>query len=339
MKDLSIIIPAFGLDDSIGLWATIEACVFDLKDSGLSYDFRICVNGVNQLEEELEVVRKSLIKAGLVGQWIHSKEAQCPARARQLLARNCDSKYLFFFDNHCIPCHGYFKRGVETMEKYSVDLLHSVTKLFTGYRCDYEYKLTLEKNFWADEGYETPVKNEPYPIAAAGHGGIVIRNSTFKEVGGYWEGFNGYAGEEIYLDLKLWMMGKQVWIDPEFIHAHWAARRKYQRRSSEGYFINMLMAANIIGGGEWANKVFNYIKNWDVMPQPTNVIVSSGDILDIDQFVNESEKNVNIVSRISDDYLIRAKKLSSEHAFWLAKNRKRTLDELLDFFKKTGIRT
>jgi hypothetical protein len=343
VKDLSIIIPAYALDDAVGLWATIEACVFDLQNSGLTYDFRVCVNGTSIPPEATETIHKYLSKAGLVGEWINKVEPQCPARARQLLARNCDSKYIFLLDNHCIPMPGYFKRGVEVSDKYKLDLLHSVTHMFTGFRRDYEYRLTLEKNFWANEGYETPLKDEPYPIAAAGHGGIVLRNSTLKETGGYWEGFDGYAGEEMYVDMKYWMLGKKVWLDPKFIHAHWAAPRKYQRRSSEGYFLNMLMAANIIGGEAWLNRVYNNVKNNDILPQPVNNKVSaelsSDDILDVGKYAESLNVSSQPIKTLDASYIDRARYTSREHAAWLARNRSMTLDELLGYFRSNGIRT
>lgn len=340
MKDLSIVIAAYGKDEAIGLWATIEACIFDLQDSGLTYDFRVCSNGVDKPDDNEKRIETHLRNAGLVGEWLHVAEPQCPARARQLLSRNCDSKYMFLFDNHCIPCHGYFKRGVDTMEKYNVDLLHSVTKMFTGYRIDYEYKLTLEKNFWANEGYETPLHDVPYAIACAGHGGIVIRNSTYKEIGGYWDGFNGYAGEEMYYDLKCWLLGKKVFIDPKFIHAHYApVSRKYNRRWSEGYYMNMLMAANIIGGETWMQRVFKRINGSNVLASQYDVQVDSNDIINIEDYIDQAENNTRSNGTINESHLNQARMLSEKHATWLADNQIMTLDELLDFFKKTGIRT
>ena len=340
MKDLSIVIPAYGKDDPIGLWSTIEACIFDLQGSELTYDFRICSNGVDAPTETEKKIEHYLTKAGLVSKWLHTREAQCPARARQLLGSDCDSKYMFLFDNHCLPCHGYFKRGVETMEKYDVDLLHSVTKMFTGYRIDFEYRLTLEKNFWADEGYETSKQPTPYKIAAGGHGGIIHRTSTFKEIGGYWEGFNGYGGEEIYYDLKCWLLGKNVYIDPLFVHAHYApTERKYQRRSSEGYFLNMLMAANIIGGKRWLDKVYSKIKNQTVYPSQYEVEIDPNEVIDVENYITEVENSLISVTQVDDGYLEKASRLSKEHAAWMAANRKMTLDELLDYFKREGIRT
>jgi hypothetical protein len=340
VKDLSIVIPAYGKDEAIGLWSTVEACIFDLEDSGLTYDFRVCSNGVDTPNDNEKKIENNLRNAGLVGEWLHVREPQCPARARQMLSRNCDSKYMFLLDNHCIPCHGYFKRGVDTMEKYNVDLLHSVTKMFTGYRIDYEYKLTLEKNFWADEGYETPLKDEPYKVAAAGHGGIIHRTSTYKEIGGYWDGFNGYAGEEMYYDLKCWLLDKNVYIDPEFVHAHYApVNRKYQRRSSEGYYLNMLMAANIIGGEQWLQKVFNKVKYQDIYPSQYEVIIDPDAIINIDDFIEEYEKHTGRIGKLDESYLNQAKMLSEKHAAWMSANQKITLDELLEYFKKNGIRT
>jgi hypothetical protein len=342
MKDLSIIIPAYGLDDAIGLWATIESSIFDLNQTGagLSYDFRICVNGNVRQSEELRYIETYLRKSGLVGEWLQVPEPMSCITARQRLTAKCDSKYLFFFDNHCLPKPGYFARGVNTMEAHHVDLLHSVTHMFAGFREDFEYKLTLEKNFWANEGYETPLRNSPYPIAAAGHGGIALLNSTWKSTGGYWDGFGGYAaGAEMYIDLKYWMLGKQVWIDPKFVHAHWAANRKYPRRSSAGYFSAMLMSANIIGGEKWVRRVYENIKNSDIIPMPVTTNVEADDIIDIENFVEDFESKSVQLTRVNEKVLADALEKSKDHALWMRRNRKLTLEELLDYFKQAGIRT
>lgn len=340
INDLSIIIPTYGKENALGLWSTIESSVLDLESSGLTYDFRICLNGTETPDLDFKNIENHLKKSGKLSKWLHVREAQGTTKARHLLAHDCNSKYMFMFDSHCIPSHGYFKRAIDTMEKYNIDLLHSVTKMFTGFRLDYEYKLTLEKNFWAEEGYTTPRLNEPYKIAVAGHGGIVHRTSTYKEIGGYWTELNGYGGEEVYYDLKCNLFGKQVFIDPQIMHAHWAPiDRGYQRKYSHNYFLNMLMVANVIGGESWINKVFLNLKNKSVLNTDKELFADKTDILDIDNLVDKIESNKPSITVLDESYLYQAKMLSKKHAEWIASKRKLTLNELLTQFKREGIRT
>jgi hypothetical protein len=58
-------------------------------------------------------------------QWAVTPHAMSPPSARNLGAIFGTGKYLFFFDNHCIPEKDYFSRAIEKMEQYNIDMLHS----------------------------------------------------------------------------------------------------------------------------------------------------------------------------------------------------------------------
>jgi hypothetical protein len=312
--DVSVIIAHRGPE--MGLWFTVESCIIDLERSGLTYEFRICANGIEKVTEDLTRIKHYTEKTGHLGEFLHVVQPMSPPAARQLVTENANGKYLFFFDNHCIPTPGYFRRGVDVMESKGIDFLHSTTRFFAGEGTNYEYKLSLKRDFWTLEPYREPVDTcAPYRIAVAGHGGFAVRNSAWKETGGYWQGFEGYGGEETYTDLKFWLLGKEVFIDPQFIHLHWAGERTYTRHFTDDYYRNTFMAARLIGGEQWLHTVFSSATKCT-------------------RFV---KKDLPVTPMY--ELLKQAEKKTREHAKWIADRSSRTLDELLVWFKEQGIRT
>lgn len=311
--DVSVIIAHRGPE--MGLWFTLESCIMDLEQSGLSYEFRICANGIEKPSEDLVRIKHYTEKTGHVGEFLHIVQPMSPPAARQIITENANGKYLFFFDNHCLPTRGYFKRGVDVMDAFNIDFLHSTTRFFAGEGTNYEYKLSLKRDFWTLEPYREPVGITPYRIAVAGHGGFAVRNSAWKECGGYWQGFEGYGGEETYTDLKFWLLGKEVWIDPKMIHMHWAGERAYTRHFTDDYYKNMFMAARLIGGDEWLHRVFSSATRCT-------------------RFVKKDQPVTPMY-----DLMVQADTKTKEHAKWIAERRTKTLDELLVWFLNNNIRT
>jgi hypothetical protein len=312
--DVSIIIAHRGAE--LGLWATIHSCSIELQASGLTYEFCIAVNGEEKLSDDLTRIREYLGRTGTMQEFVHVAEAMSPPSARQLATESANGKYLFFFDNHCLVNRGYFTRAIESMERYGIDVLHSTTKFFDGCETNYEYHLTLKRDFWTNKPYFDPVDpNVPYKVAMAGHGGFAVKRDFWERIGGYWPGFVGYGGEESYFDLKTWLFGSSVWLDPQMVHYHWAGVRSYARHFTPDYFRNMLMCANVIGGEQWMYTVFNSFK----------------------KFPQRKMKDIEIVPLF--DILCEAQAKSQQHAKWLADKRVTTLDDFLAHCAGAGIRT
>lgn len=263
---ISIVIAHRG--DPMGLWSTVHSCMEDLRDSKIDYEFCICVNGesgtpykrirkTSPLTVDTERVMHFLWKAGKLGYLKILQRSISPPTARQLAADRAKGKYLFFFDNHILVAKNYFARSLANFARYDMDMLHSTTKFFEGDNICYHYKLKLEKNFWASSASYPSDNLRSYTCAAGGHGGFAVKADTWRQMGGYWKGFDGYGAEEMTQDLQWWMRGKTVYIDPLLIHYHWAGTRPYARHYSPEYYRNMLMSANIIGGEKWLWKVYD----------------------------------------------------------------------------------
>lgn len=318
MKDISIIIAHRG--NPMGLWATIHSCEIELANSEIDYEYVIVVNGEYEVKKtgahrcpvasiDLSRILEFVGKSGRLGHVTLRRGNLAPPTARQIGSEHAVGKYLFFLDNHCLVGKDYFRRAIADFEHYGMHMLHSTTKFFSGDNNCYEYRLQLEKNFWADAQL-TPGDNvRPYRIAAGGHGGFAVRADVWHEVGGYWTGFKGYGGEEMYFDLKMAMLDKTNWIDPLVVHYHYAGQRPYERHYSADYYKNMMMCANIIGGEHWLYKIYESFRY--KFPQPRNT------------------KMYDLLLQASDE--------SREHKEWLDSRRLRTLDEQLVLFKEQGI--
>jgi glycosyltransferase involved in cell wall biosynthesis len=293
----------------MGLWATITSCEDDLLRAGFDYNYVIVCNGDEKLEPDTQNTIHNLKEAGKVLKLIHSPDPVAPPLARQMGADAADGKYIFFFDNHCIISRDYFKRAMMDFEKYDIDLLHSTTRYFARSVTHYEYKLKLACNFWAEATVLPQVPMKPYRCGVGGHGGFAVKSESWRSVGGYGPSdlFKGYGGEEVYLDLKMWMLGKSVWIDPLVIHYHYAGDRGYKRHYSDEFYINMMVCANVIGGREWLYTVYESFSQKG-------------------KFVRyKSDKSMY-------DLLMVAEAHSAPHAAEMASVRQKSLDELLQWF-------
>lgn len=258
--DLTIVVAHRG--SAMGLWMTIESSEAQLRDSGLKYNYVVVHNGDAKLDLEAASIRTHLSGSGKMQDWIHHASPLSPPGARQLGSESADGKYIFFFDNHCIAAPNYFKSAIHTFESTGADMVHSLTRFFTGEKDHLHYNLSLEKNFWAASECDE-VRNAPYRIAAAGHGGFAVRRSVWEELGGYGPItlLRGYAGEEMLWDLKAAMHDKTNWLDPHMIHHHWSGIRPYDRHYSDDYFINSMLVAYVIGGDKWVNTVYKTFKH------------------------------------------------------------------------------
>lgn len=298
----------------MGLWMTLESCMLDLEGSGLTYEFRVCSNGADKIADDDARTKHWVEKHGNLGEFSHIVEPTAPPCARQMLTENANGRFLFFFDNHCMVVPGYFRRGIESMEKYGINYLHSSTRFFSGEGTDYSYHLCLARDFWTEYPYRTPHNaDNPYRVAVAGHGGFAVRATTWKEIGGYFQGFEGYGGEETSTDLKAWCLGTEVWIDPKMVHLHWSGQRAYDRHFTDDYYRNSFMAAYIVGGERWLHTVFKGQAKCT-------------------RFVNKTKPTVPLF-----DLLVQAQERATRYAKWVDSKRLTTLDTLLKRFVQEDI--
>lgn len=245
----------------MGLWMTLASCesTLALGPEKPSYRYIIVENGNPDHDETSNNVSKYLEKSGIPHDWIFVSEPMSPPSARNHGVSLGKAPLIFFLDNHCIVEPGYFSNAMRTFNYFNADAVHSVSKFFIGSQARHEYRLTLERNFW---GYQLGEARDryPYKIAAAGHGGWAVRRSVWEELGGYWDGFKGYGGEEMYFELLMALTDKRNFLDPEMVHWHYAGKRDYEQETGIEFIKNMMMSAYLIGGETWLGKAVSGLK-------------------------------------------------------------------------------
>lgn len=302
-KKVSVVIAHRG--DPLGLWATLCSCEEQFAENGFEHEYAIISNGQREQPHVKEYSHR-LEKAKRLRLYHHRDAPMSPPSARQMGANAATGDIICFLDNHCFLGPHFFARAVLDLDKYGYDMLHGAVQYVPYGPYAYHYKLRLDKNFW---GYDVLIPQHnyyPYQIAMAGHGAFFVTSDAWKATGGYWDGFVGYAGEESYLDLKFGLMGRKVVLDPKIAHHHYASARDYPRHFSDDYWRNLLMAANIIGGEVWMERV------------AANALHATR---------AKSSKTIF-------DLTVEAYERSRDHAEWMAANRLMPLEELLNQYRQ-----
>jgi hypothetical protein len=122
------------------------------------------------------------------------------------------------------------------------------------------YKLRLRGDFWGEwapmselppPGNGTGIEAATVPIAASGLWCYSTPKTAWEAVRGYNPGFTGYAGGEVYLELKYWLLGGHVVLLQEeneqepVSGVHWSAPRRYQVPLTEAIH-DILLAVSVV---------------------------------------------------------------------------------------------
>lgn len=322
MKDVSVIIAHRG--EPMGLWSTIISCTSDLDKANLDYEFVIFVNGEKDTPSKLKQVNlpihidlhstlEHLSNSKRLGHATILQRNVAAPTARQLASEHASGKYLFFLDNHCIVEPNYFSEALHTLRN-EADMVHSVTKFYHGEKLHFHYKIKPYTNFWGESALLPHSIFHEYQMAAGGHGGFAVSASSWSDIGGYWKGFSGYAGEELTTDLQYWMCGRKICMNTKMMHNHWSGKRPYPRHFTDDYYRNLMMSAHIIGGEKYLWKVFAHFHKGN-----TKATISGEPVKTMYGLLEEAYYQ------------------SKEEADRLAKRRLIDLDGLLHFFQESNI--
>ncbi|HEX2077214.1 MAG TPA: glycosyltransferase family A protein, partial [Longimicrobium sp.] len=178
-------------------------------------------------------------------------------RARHLGALEARGRWLLFLDAHVLLGPGFLSTVLARFaaegapEAQSAGAVHFPLAWNWGGPEDFRdhYRLTLETNFWGEHrrgGFTRTTE-----IAVSGHAALLVRRDRFFQVGGYAAPFQGYGGEESYLDLKLARFGYRNYSFPEVYFLH-CSQRHSDPWTTPALFRNDVLAAYILGGERWA---------------------------------------------------------------------------------------
>lgn len=202
---------------ALGLWATIHACQAILP-VWLRVEFLVFING--QPKTETHHLLEDLCRV----KFAHLNEVVAPPIARDACVQEAAGDVLVFLDDHVLPVGDFFKRIDELFRKNkSLGALHSSYQpYFLG---DRYYHFIPDKELPTKGDYaKKPLSRKPYPCLAGPHGGFAVRKRAYGKIGGYGDWFQGFGGEEAYLDMKLRNAGWEVMLDPQMLFYHFSCR-------------------------------------------------------------------------------------------------------------------
>lgn len=231
----------------MGLWATICGCANALGD--IEHEFIVAVSGRKVDDDETKLLYEWADSRVTV---LQSDEVLNPPEARNWAASKATGKYICFFDDHCIPAPGWFHRVLFNAK----DVLHSSLSAAPGRPRVFHF---VPKHGALINGHyeQTPAYSKTYRVLSGPAAGFTVKRSTWNIMGGYGDHFEGFGGEEAFLNLKAQMLGFEVWLDPEMLYYHFYARsgiRGYARVHNEE---NWQASAYILGGQAYADGEFD----------------------------------------------------------------------------------
>jgi hypothetical protein len=209
MEKVSVCVASRGPD--MGLWMTLASVVRACPQAELI----ALVNGREWGEREQ-----------LLSDWgatlLHSPEPLIPPLARNECGKKATGDVLVFLDDHVLV-------GPELFSGICGDVTHfSYT---TGPNSPYRYfHFYGIKSMVQGDYRREPLMPVPYRCASGPHGAFAVTRKCWESLGGYWDSYEGFGGEEASFDLYAWSQGFEVWMNPEVQVHHYSARS-----SARGY--------------------------------------------------------------------------------------------------------
>lgn len=179
-------------------------------------------------------------------QWLGADLVKSPYHPRNEGAKHATGEWLLFLDSHVLLCPSFLQHILDHLPSEDDTITHFPVS-FGSPTLYGHYELRLGGDFWG--GWKGLRKAEvlvPYRIAATGIWAFLVGRDYYNNV---LEGFNpnfvGYGGGEPYLDLKCWMLGGSVWIDPRVDGVHYSGPRGYGQQWAER-IRNFALAISVI---------------------------------------------------------------------------------------------
>src|SRR3990167_7773321 len=181
--------------------------------------------------------------------------------ARNKGAEIARGEYLFFSDAHVAYKPGFFKSILRSVDE-SGGIVHGTLQNMGDYPpvsssggYGYTIKLGEEiKGTW--QNYK--ISDTWFYVPAQGHWAVCVKKKQFLDFGGYPKVHRTYGGGEFYLNMKWWMFGSTVAVDPQAIGYHLASARGYNYHHDD-YIENVLGISYALGMDDWRERAY---LNW-----------------------------------------------------------------------------
>lgn len=235
-----------------GLYLTIFAALSQLEKSNLNWEILVVADGGTP--QKWENVHSNVHCIRLTG----SNRTGSPQGTRNVGIQNAQYKNVLCVDSHVIVSD--IKKWVLEHERVGAALsfpamIGASQDMWKIYGSAFDWDST----FWNTHVFYQPKKSESYRVIQASHSGFMCDRQFYMDSGGYTNLQNGYGGEETFLALKAWMLGRENWMIPSVWHAHFQpAGRNEGAEVKENYKQNFCIAAYVFGGHDYLEKIERY---------------------------------------------------------------------------------
>lgn len=262
---LSIIIPCRSENWSI-LAMTLQSIQEEARTLGDSWECIVVFNGIykDKLSDGHEKFKTSNFRR--FGNFRYALNSKAGAwQARNTGLANAVGRYIWIGDSHLILGRDLFTGMINTFQKiaqrHPIGLLHSSLGWLSGVHhkdLREEYRPQLKSKFWG-----AWTKNHdplPHKICMSGTS-FLMERETVIDMHGWGCDFRPYGGGEPYINLKMWVLGKEVWTTPNYYVWHLAQNRNYCW-CNDDLWVNFMLAAYTIGGSKWLDNQYNNYANY-----------------------------------------------------------------------------
>lgn len=228
--------------------------------------------------------------------------------ARNKGAEIAKGEYVFFSDAHMSYAPHFFSYMLKACQE-SKGLTHGAVAWLGAYpptpkSLGYGYSLKLGeeiKGTW--NNYK--IADSWFYVPAQGHWGVMANRKQFLEFGGYPKIHRTYGGGEFYTDIKWWLFGSCVVVEPRAIGYHLASGRGYSYHHND-YIHNVFNIGFSLNMYDWTERFYiNCLRKY-----PKDIIDKMYDeayneTIDDQKFIKENRKltfNDLLIQRLWDKF-------------------------------------
>lgn len=267
MLKLAVVIPSYR--DAMGLWFTVAASRVDLEADFAPGEFEI-IGIVDGPEDDPEILRY-LREGGKCR--LFSSNLRSPQMNRDTGLRATQAPYVFFLDSHVVPCRGFFKRVLATMEETGAAMVHTADTYHGGFSTTTYERHPVRSHFFLHVEVQTRPRfpDQPYQIVLGNHGSMCVDRARYLHIGGYWNALKGFGQEERQLNFAAAFAGEKAYLEPRVYVWHLMRTKRHQERDEYGFTEafgqietfarSTMLIAYAYGGQKHLDTAYHFLRN------------------------------------------------------------------------------
>lgn len=172
-------------------------------------------------------------------------------------------EYIFISDAHMCYQPGFFKEFIRAVDE-SGGMVHAVLDWIGAYPpqkggLGYTIKLGDDiRGTWNNYHLFDKDKKQVWDwwyVPSLGHCSLGCKRKQFMDFKGYQEYHRCYGGGEFFVDMKWWMLGSCVVVNPKMVSYHFRAGRGYSYNNDD-YKYNIFQIGYALGADEWVDRAY-----------------------------------------------------------------------------------